>query len=213
MFKSTLSPVAQKALALLGESCIVKDGYLAGGSALALHFGHRFSFDFDFFSPVKFDPRKMNSALKKLGTFRTEMAKGISVIGEFQTVKFSYFHYKYPLLRKTMSFMGVEVAHQYDIAAMKLVAIMDRGTKRDFVDLYEHIQQGLTLEQMFVLYDKKYGVFESNRFSLIKSIGYFGDAEASDIPKMIRKLTWDQVKTFFAGESLRLGKKFLGDQP
>ena len=112
-------------------------------------------------------------------------------------------------MRKTISFLGVSVAHPYDIAAMKLVAIMDRGTKRDFVDLYEFIQQGLTLEQMFIHYDKKYGAFEANRFSLIKSIGYFGEAEGTYMPKMIRKLTWDQVKTFFAGESLRLGKKYL----
>jgi predicted nucleotidyltransferase component of viral defense system len=32
--------------------------------------------------------------------------------------------------------LGIELASLKDIAAMKLAAIMDRGTKRDFIDLY-----------------------------------------------------------------------------
>jgi hypothetical protein len=42
MFGAVLTPDAQAALALLGESGLVADGYLAGGSALALQVGHRY---------------------------------------------------------------------------------------------------------------------------------------------------------------------------
>ena len=49
MFESVLPQDAQTALAVLGKSSIVQDGYLAGGTALALQMGHRQSVDFDFF--------------------------------------------------------------------------------------------------------------------------------------------------------------------
>ena len=59
-------------------------GYLAGGTALALWFGHRESIDFDFFSPVVFDPVKLSQKLSSVGSFTVEFAKGISLIGEFK---------------------------------------------------------------------------------------------------------------------------------
>lgn len=209
MFRSVLSDAAQDALALLGKSKLVEKGYLAGGSALALHFGHRYSLDFDFFSQESFDPRKLSRQLQKLGNFVETLAKGISLIGIFQGVKFSYFQYEYSLIAKTSEFLEVSIADVKDIAAMKIAAIMDRGTKRDFIDIYEMIRKGMNLENIFKLYDQKYHTFETNEFSIIKSLGYFDDAEASDIPQMIKEVRWEQVKDFFAKESMKLAKKYL----
>lgn len=98
----------------------------------------------------------------------------------------------------------------HDIAAMKLAAVMDRGTKKDFIDIYELVIRGIDLETMFRFYEKKYGVFEDNRYSLIKSLQYFDDAQRSEMPNMIRKISWEQVKDFFASESMRLAKKYIG---
>lgn len=209
MFRSTLSETAQTALAVLGKSKVVKDAYLAGGSALALHFGHRYSKDFDFFSQKSFDPQNLSKKLQKLGDFKKELAKGISLIGSFNGVKFSYFKYNYPLIAPTAEFLNVAIASPKDIAAMKLTAIMDRGTKRDFVDLYEMAKQGISIEKLFDYYDKKYHFLATNRFSLIKAIGYFDDADSDEMPQMIKKIGWNEVKAFFASESMRLAHKYL----
>jgi hypothetical protein len=45
-----LTPATQDAFHLINELELIKDFYLAGGTGLALHFGHRFSVDLDFFS-------------------------------------------------------------------------------------------------------------------------------------------------------------------
>jgi len=209
MFTAVLSDNAQRALAVLGKNGIVADGYLAGGSALALHYGHRRSEDLDFFSPKPFDPRAMSATLSTLGRFVPSFAEGISLIGEFQDVKYSYFQYTYPLLYPTISFSSVSLADPRDIAAMKIAAVMDRGTKRDFVDLYELIHKGISMEDMFVLYDKKYGALENNVFSILRSVDYFDDAEKGDMPQMLTPLSWEEVKQFFIAESMRLGKSFL----
>lgn len=209
MFAATLSSHAQATLALLGNSGLVRDAYLAGGSALALHFGHRFSIDFDFFSQKAFNPTKLSLSLSKLGRFEKDLAKGISLIGKLEGVRLSYFRYDYNLIEKTTNFLNVSIAHPADIAAMKLAAVMDRGTKKDFIDIYELVERGINIETMFGLYEKKYGVFEDNRYSLIKSLQYFDDAQKSEMPNMIRKISWDQVKDFFAQESMRLAKKYI----
>lgn len=209
MFGSVLSGAAQTALAVLGESGLVKNAYLAGGSALALHYGHRYSIDFDFFSTEPFLPDTLSRRLQNLGIFKETFSKGISLIGSFNGIKMSYFQYEYPLIAPTTEFLHVTVAHPHDIGAMKLTAIMDRGTKRDLVDLYELHEQGVTVEQLFDMYDKKYQKLSANMFSLIKALGYFDETELSTMPEMIRAVSWEEVKQFFSAESLRLAKKYL----
>lgn len=209
MFAGTLFKSAQATLALLGKSRVVKDAYLAGGSALAFHFGHRISIDFDFFTQKEFDPVELGKSLSKIGEFKQDLAKGISLIGTFNEVKLSYFGYDYPLISASSLFLGVNIASVADIAAMKIVAIMDRGTKKDFVDLFELANRGYDIEKIFSFYQKKYGRFTNNIYSIIKSLQYFDDADKTEMPQMIKKVSWQEVKDFFASESIRLGRKYL----
>lgn len=209
MFRSVLSENAQIALGILGKSGIVKSGYLAGGSALALWPGHRISVDFDFFSPSEFNALSMSRALASLGIFTEETREKNTLLGVFCGVKYSYFHYPYPLLEQSGTHDGVVIAAISDIAAMKLSAIMDRGLKRDFIDLYLITKQGIDLDAIFLLYDRKYQLLQPNLVSLLKSLSYFDDADKSEMPHMFTPLSWDDVKQFFASEARRLGKKYL----
>lgn len=209
MFRSVLSQHAQVALGVLGKSGIVRQGYLAGGSALALRLGHRISVDFDFFSPHEFDSLSMSQSLVSLGIFTEDTREKNTLLGVFNGVKFSYFYYPYPLLEQGDLNDKVVIASIVDIAVMKLAAIMDRGIKRDFIDLYTITKHGVILDALFSLYDRKYGLFHANKVSLLKSLSYFDDADKSDMPQMLTTIAWDDVKKFFAAESVRLGKKYL----
>ena len=57
MFKKILIKGAEKNLELLGSSGILKDAYLAGGTAAALQLRHRISVNFDFFTMKEFEPK------------------------------------------------------------------------------------------------------------------------------------------------------------
>lgn len=210
MFASVLPGDAQAALALLGQkNPFPAETYLAGGSALALQYGHRRSVDFDFFTPTAFDPKKLATSLSLVGSFQTDVAKGISLLGTFQGVKLSCFCYEYPLIQQPLSYLGISIAHPDDIGPMKLVAVCDRGTKRDFVDIYTLVQHGMSLDAMFALYEKKYRLLESNQYTLVRAIGYLDEAELTDMPEMLVSLSWDTVKQFFIAESVRLGKQYI----
>ena len=209
MFPGTLSHHAQNTLALLGTSGVLHAAYMAGGYALALQLGHRTSIDFDFFSESEFDSRLIHAQLKRIKTYTASNQTPKTMVGLFDKVKFSLFHYPYPLIGPQKKIYGVKLASIEDIAAMKLVAITDRATKKDYIDLF-FLGKVFSFEHMFDVYEKKYHLLQSNLYTLMKSLQFFTDAEATDMPKMIKHITWEEVKKFFRQETLRLAKKYIG---
>jgi len=211
MFTTVLSKNAQNALALLGKSNILpEETYLAGGSALALHYGHRISVDFDFFTPTYFKGRDIVKKLEKIGKFVfQEASEKNTLLGLFEDVKFSLFLYEYPLVFKPTEYLGIMLADPKDIAAMKLAAVMDRGTKKDFIDLYFLNKNKVSIEQAFEYYDKKYKNLANNIYSLVKSLSYFDDAEKLEMPDMIEKISWEEIKDFFRKEVVKIAKKYI----
>jgi len=130
MFEKVLSKDAKKSLGLLGQSGLLDSAYLVGGTALALQLGHRYSYDFDFFTPKKFDERILIQRITKLfSDFNLERKDWGTILGYFGEARFGLFFYKYPLLFKSHKFLDINVADIKDIAVMKIAAIADPGTK------------------------------------------------------------------------------------
>ncbi|MEK9179433.1 MAG: nucleotidyl transferase AbiEii/AbiGii toxin family protein [Patescibacteria group bacterium] len=209
MFPGTLSQHAKNTLALLGKQDFLKSAYMAGGSSLALQLGHRISVDFDFFTDTEFDLATVKKSLARIGNYKSTHEAPKSIVGELNGVKLSLFYYSYPLIAPTTEFLGTKLVSLADIAAMKLVAITDRGTKKDYIDLYLLAKKCFSIQQMFEYYDKKYHSLEVNRVTLLKALQYFDDADNSGMPVMVEKIKWDTVKRFFEREVVRLAEKYL----
>lgn len=212
MFENVLSKKAKKSLATLGESQLLKDAYLAGGTALSLQFGHRYSYDFDFFTQKEFDAKILVQRIKKLlPDFQLERTAWRTILGYVGKIRFSLFFYNYPLLFKHHKFFRINIVNVKDIAPMKVAAISDRGTKRDFIDLFFilKIKKILTLGEILKLYDKKFKLLRQNKFHILKSLSYFEDAEKDEMPKMIEEVEWREVKKFFTEEAKRISKILL----
>ena len=204
MFETTLIKGAKENLALLGKSGILTDAYLAGGTAAALQLGHRISVDFDFFTPKKFVPRSFTVALSKAGPFKEDQADKGTVLGRFAGIKFSLFHYEYPLIYPSKKYLSLDMADIRDIAAMKIDAVACRGAKRDFIDLYYICKAGHKLAGILGFYDKKYGKLASNLVHIQKSLVFFEDAEVDEMPRMLKETRWKEVKSYFEHEVRKL---------
>ncbi|MCX5666948.1 MAG: nucleotidyl transferase AbiEii/AbiGii toxin family protein [Candidatus Omnitrophica bacterium] len=208
MFEETLVRGAKDILAALGRSDILRDAYLAGGTAAALQLGHRLSVDFDFFTDREFIPKVFAANLSKLGSFSVDEADKGTVLGVFKGVKFSLFSYKYPLIFPALNYSAVRIADIRDIAAMKIDAIASRGAKRDFVDLYFICGAGYTLEEILKFYHKKYGkAVSANIIHIQKSLVFFNDAEPERMPKMLKEARWQEIKRYFEREIKKLAGK------
>lgn len=204
MFENALVKGAKDTLAILGDSGILKDAYLAGGTSVALQLGHRISVDFDFFTTHEFVPKIFSSELSKFGSFNEEQADKGTVTGVFKGIKFSLFIYKYPLKYPVLKYLSVDLADIRDIAAMKIDAIATRGAKRDFVDLYFICKAGYGLAEVLTMYDKKYGKLASNLLHIQKSLVFFNDAEPEKMPKMLKEAEWAEIKRYFEKEVKKL---------
>ena len=212
MDEEILSKNARNALVTLGQSGLLGSSYLAGGTALALQLGHRYSFDFDFFTQEEFDEEILVQRLASLlPDFKLERKSWRTILAYIGDTRFSLFFYKYPLLFKTHKFLNIEIADIRDIAPMKIAAIADRGVKRDFIDLYFifEVKKNMTIDEALSLYDKKFKVLSQNKVYILKSLGYFEDAEKDELPQMKEKVDWERVKKFFMEEQKRLTKKLL----
>jgi predicted nucleotidyltransferase component of viral defense system len=172
---------------------------LAGGTALALQIGHRISVDLDFFTAEPFKVEAIISEIRKTGNsfmILSESEDHLTV--DVEGVKISLFRYGYPFLQEPIFFENARIAGLLDIAAMKIIAINQRGTKRDFVDLY-CILQGIPFHKVAGHMVKRFGKERINAVNIGKSLIYFSDAESEPDPQYLagKIVLWETVKKFF----------------
>jgi len=200
VFEQVLPGNTKAILAVLEKSEIIQKAYLAGGTALALQLGHRISYDLDFFTQEEFDEQILLPEIKKIANFQLEKIAWRTILGNFRGVKFSIFYYKYPFLCAAKKFGMIKITDIRDIAAMKIAAIASRGAKRDFVDLYFICKENISLGEVIQLYNKKYKNLAATEMHIMKSLIYFDDAESDEMPKMLKKADWENVKKYFEYE-------------
>lgn len=186
--------------------------YLAGGTALALQVGHRQSVDLDFFTPLKkIKELEIERELFNTGYWQTTYRENGTIYGKFMEAKMSLIAYPFFVPSKEKLYCGtISILLSSDIAAMKIIAISQRGRKRDFFDLYWYCQNREVLEAVVRRAVAQYPGQEHNLNHIIKSLTYFVDAENDPIPKIFFKASWKEVKKFFQKEVIILSKKLLG---
>ena len=106
---------------------------LVGGTALALHLGHRRSIDFDFFTPDAFDVEALADTLtREVAGFETTGMNKIGLNASVRGLKVDFVAYRYPLLSGVETLDGIRMFSLDDIVGMKLSAITNRGARKDF---------------------------------------------------------------------------------
>ncbi|PIZ89759.1 MAG: hypothetical protein CO144_02155 [Candidatus Nealsonbacteria bacterium CG_4_9_14_3_um_filter_35_11] len=184
--------------------------YLAGGTALALQIGHRTSMDFDFYTEKKFSLLKLQRLLEKKfkEAIVLQKAEG-TLIMKIDGVANSFFQYPYPLIFPPIKYQNFPpLASKEDIAAMKVIAISDRGTKRDFIDIYFLLKE-FSLEEIFNFIKKKYPNF--NIYVGLRGLTYFVDAEKKQKRRLhlTHFVSWGKIKKFLIGEVKKYKKECL----
>lgn len=175
--------------------------YLAGGTALALHLGHRFSIDFDWFTPEKItDPLRLAQDLRDEGApFVTGSTEHGTLHGTMEDVRLSFMEYHYPLLEPLVFWpeFGCQLSSPADLACMKLSAVAQRGSKKDFIDIYALGSNIFPLRDMLAMYQRKYSVKDISH--VLYGLAYFDDAEGERGLKLLWEIDWQLVKKTIQG--------------
>lgn len=186
---------------------------LAGGTGLALRLGHRVSLDLDLFSsanPLGAAQRgAIIAALKSSTRLKIRESKDGACHLILEGTAVSLLHYPYPWLKPAAPWKGLPVASLEDISAMKLNAAVGRGSKKDFVDLY-WLSMHLGLKNILSCAEKKFRDHSDFILQAGRALVCFEDAEKEPMPRLIKSLSWDRVKSYFEREVPRILRTRLG---
>lgn len=196
-----LTPRQREVLRSLGSPVSRHGFHLGGGTAIALHLGHRRSVDFDWFrQPLLEDPLELARDLQEEGIpFVTGWTRRSTLYGTVRGVRVSFFQFRYRFLRPLILWPepSCHLAALEDLACMKLSAISQRGSRKDFVDLFALGRHGFSLQQMLGWYREKFEVDDIAH--LLYALVYFDDADKEPRPSMLWKVSWREIKETLRG--------------
>ncbi len=211
--EEVLDSQAVEVFARLGEQRELSSFYLAGGTAVALQLGHRRSIDLDLFTerPWSFD--RIQPALLAAGQLVVDRVEPGTFVGSVGGVRTSLFHYGVPLLEEPLpTRFGIPLAPLIDLACMKLVAVSQHGSRKDFVDLYYLGEHGIAIRDIMKALTRKYPSTQYNPVHLMRSLAYFEDAQAEPDPVMLVQYSWERVRRYALEQSQNLLEEIAFDQ-
>jgi predicted nucleotidyltransferase component of viral defense system len=186
--------------------------YVAGGTGLALHIGHRVSEDLDFFRDAPFNPDSLLVTLKsRTNSYEDVVMETHTLLVSLEGARCSFFFYEVPLVYKLVEFEGLNVADWRDILAEKFKTISQRGSKKDFYDIFAVIRsKRLSIEESVSLFRKRFEQTGLNTYHVLRSLTYFEDADIEPDPSMLKDytFTWEEVKSFFNENIKKFEKSF-----
>ena len=114
-----------------------KEFYMVGGTAIALHIGHRLSIDFDLFKSGRIKPKAI---IKKFQEQNEALSVTLNIDGQLnlncRNVKFTFFEYEFDVPHAINIENAINIPELIDLAAMKAYALGRRSKWKDYVDLY-----------------------------------------------------------------------------
>ena len=210
----TLTDETRELYQLVSNIPFISQYYLAGGTGLALQIGHRFSADLDFFSDspgaVGEDQRKsILNFLKEEPSLKITWDKEGTFVATWRNVGVSFFRLDlHPLINPPIIIDKIKVANIEEIGAEKLAAILSRGTRKDYVDLFFILHQKSLIE-LFEIAAEKYPYHEAFPTFAVRVLSYFDDAESDPMPRMIKNVKWNEVKTYLDKQAMDMGRRKL----
>ncbi|HET7090582.1 MAG TPA: nucleotidyl transferase AbiEii/AbiGii toxin family protein [Anaerolineae bacterium] len=207
-----VDPDLRKVLEIVSQQPFANRIYLAGGTALALQIGHRRSKDLDFFSyEDEFQDasrREITSALEQV----CQVERREDVIGNLllyvNGVSTGFFSYGYPLLEAVELSVPIRLASIADIGLMKLDALITRGARKDFIDLF-FVLRLMSMDDLIALRPVKYPRFQNFEMMLLEGLTNHENSERDYMPDMLLSVEWNEVKTTFLAEARRLGSRWF----
>jgi hypothetical protein len=160
---------------------------LYGGTAVALHFGHRISVDFDFFRSAPLNKTAIEASFRFMATSHTIQEDRNTLVVNVRMpsgpVKVSFFggldigRINDPLQTDDSTLL---VASSEDLLATKLKAILDRAEAKDYRDISAMLTAGVSLERALGAFAQMYG---KDAGLPLKAIGFFRDGDLPSLPK------------------------------
>ena len=194
-------------LAWIGRQAFATRFYLAGGTALVLRTGHRRSVDLDFFSETdEIHDRARQELMHVFSARQTQVIENVdgNLLMLVDGLRVGFFSYGYPLLEPVQLVENIGLASLLDIGLMKLDAVIGRGSRKDFYDLYV-ISLQIPLPDLLHKGERKNPQVRDFPLMALEGLLQFDNADRDLQPEMLADLPWENVKRFFVEQGKMLG--------
>lgn len=165
---------------------------LYGGTAIALHLGHRSSVDFDFFTRTSFEPRSLLAEISYLkgAVVRQSAANTLTATvdreGPIQ-LSFGGLTLGQVAAEEQTEVSGLKVAALIDLAGTKVAVVTQRAEVKDYLDIHALLTKAkISLSEMLAAGTAIYGAEFSPLLSL-KAISYHDDPSLAALPQNVRR--------------------------
>jgi len=203
MHKEILSEKQQELLPLIRQ--FSREYYLAGGTAVALHIGHRRSIDFDLFKFSSVNHKKnidkiAGSRLPYEVTWREAGQMNVT-LGE---VKITFLEYPFQIAAARKFEDIIKVPELIDLAAMKAYALGRRSKWKDYVDLYFILKNYFSIGQISARASKIFDQLFSEKLFRAQ-LNYFDDIDYSEqIDYVDAPVPEDEIRSWLTETSLAI---------
>ncbi len=203
MHKEILNPNQIELLPLVKQ--FKREFYLAGGTAIALHIGHRRSIDFDLF---KFSGIRHRSIINKIESYNYQYQVTRSVTEQLNVVvhevKFTFYQYPFEVEAAIIFDDAVRMPSLLDLAAMKAYALGRRSKWKDYVDMFFLLRDYFSIKEIAENATFLFGQLFSEKLFRAQ-LSYFDDIDYSEpIEYVIPFIPDEEIKKFLIDKATNI---------
>lgn len=178
--------------------------FMVGGTAIALHMGHRRSIDFDLFTKSRIKRKVLEDRIKINGfrfkTLHQTSQEWTFFIGE---VKITFYQFLYPVQAKVNFDDIIKIPSLVDLAAMKAYTLGERAKWKDYVDMYFIFQSRISLKSVADKADQLFsGGFNEKLFR--EQLTYYEDINyEEEVEYLVPEPSKDEIKKYLSSIALQ----------
>jgi hypothetical protein len=179
-----------------------KEFYLVGGTAIALHIGHRRSIDFDLF---KYNPIKPKTIIQTISGFEYPYQVTRRVTEQLNVninqVKFTFYQFPFKIDATENLDDILRLPCLLDLAAMKAYAMGRRSKWKDYVDIYFILKDHFSIKQVSDRTTQLFGQLFSEKLFRAQ-LSYFDDIDYSEpVDFLVSTVNDEEIRSFLTDKA------------
>jgi len=180
--------------------------YMVGGTAIALHLGHRRSIDFDLFTSKRLLKNRIKSKLLEIPYSKVTLFEDFDQLHlSVNDVKVTFFSFPYPIEHGVNVDSIISIPSLLTLASMKAFALGGRAKWKDYVDLYFILKAHYTIEDIGKVATVIFGQMFSEKL-FREQLAFHKDINYSEpIEYLTTTVPDDDIKNFLIEKAIDIG--------
>jgi hypothetical protein len=180
--------------------------FMVGGSAIALHLGHRRSIDFDLFTPARIRKHRIRNILQQIPFDQVSLFEDYDQLHlSVNNVKVTFFSFPYPIQHNVKVDDFITIPSLMSLASMKAFALGRRAKWKDYVDLYFILKDHYTIDDISKEAISNFGQMFSEKL-FREQLAFHKDIDYSEPVEYISDpVSEDEIKNFLIEKAIDIG--------